>query len=779
MLATARDGAAGIVTETFSYQSSNPAVLTIAGDGTMCAGTWNSLTAPQVCTPGPSGVAQVTAVALGVSSPPVTVFVHQHVTRVTINRVPNQPATLSPVCFSKGAPAGPESVLYQAFAFNGAADITSSVGPFSWQSILVAGQTTSAVTLSAVPVGSPLNQEIATANAPGITPFFATVGGFNSQPVQFETCPVQSVSVSALGNPATSFVVNTGTSTTLNATVTDSLGLNLVGVPLTWNSTNPVSVSVSGATSTIYASVGTASASALGAGAVTASCTPPSCNGGITPSLPVYPRAAIGFTVRSATGPFSPTVYVTSTGCGTTIVGCTPTIVPITRTSATAPFSAGTPDSIPSAPNSFVFDVRGLVAYLGVDSSSFGTQGLITFTGSSVNRLTNIAGKVLAVSPDGTTSIISDTVDSPNQVFVCDNCNLGSSHTTAAFLINGATAAVFSPDGLKAYIVAGSNLYVYSKTDALQTLSLSAPATDVAFIGNGSFGYLAGGDPAGAAFLPTCDDPALLGSLGSVALPSLLIRPLPDGQSLLALDPPNLQTVTATIGGVAAAGVPGCPAPRGFLTLSNAFGPIVNLGVPKFTPTQFFVSPDGSAAYILAEALPSQRSITSIAAAVQSGSNTTYAYTLTSGPPLQAGQSITITAMQNISDNGVFAITALNPGTFTVVNASGINASGEHGTGTVTPRFPFVTVLNLTTQVPSFISLAGNATPLSASLSPGGDLLFVGADDGAVHVIDTATLADTQQITFPYPTNALCYGLGTPPIQAPVTCLPDLVVVRP
>ena len=778
-LATARDGTGAIVTETFSFLSSNPAVLTIAGDGTICAGTWNSLTTPQVCTPGPSGVAQVTAVTQGVSSSPVTVFVHQHVTRITVGKVPNQPATLSPTCYSKGAPSGPESVIYQAFAFNGSADITSSVGPFSWQPVLIAGQTTSAVSLSSPPVGSPLNQEIATASAPGITPFFASAGGFNSQPQPFETCPVQSISVSALGNPATAFVVNSGSSMTLNATVTDSLGMNLVGVPLTWNSSNPVSLSVSGATSNVFGSVGTTSAVASGGAAVIASCTPPSCNGGITPSLPIYPRVAINFTVRSGTAPSSPTVYVTSTGCGTTITGCTPTIVPLTRTSSTSPFAAGTPVSIPSAPNSFVFDARGLVGYLGVDSSAFGTQGIMTFTGNSANRISNIAGKVLAVSPDGTSSIISDTQDSPNQVFVCGGCNISTSHTTAAFLINGATAAAFSPDNLKAYIVAGSNLYVFSKTDPLQTISLAAPATDAAFTGNGTFGYLAGGDPAGSAFLPTCFDPALTTLPTGLNLPSQLIRPLPDGQSLLALDPPNVQTVTSTIGGVAAVGVPGCPAPLGFLSVNNTLGPISSLGLPKFTPTQFFVSPDGTAAYILAEVLPSQRSITNITAAAQSGTNTTYTYTLTSGPALQVGASIVITGMQNLTDNGVFVITALNPGTFTVANATGINAGGENGTGTVTPRFPFITVFNLQTQVPSFISLAGNATPLNASLSPAGDLLFVGADDGAVHVIDTATLADTQQITFPYPSNALCYGLGTPPTQAPVTCLPDLVVVRP
>jgi hypothetical protein len=68
---------------------------------------------------------------------------------------------------------------------------------------------------------------------------------------------------------------------------------------------------------------------------------------------------------------------------------------------------------------------------------------------------------------------------------------------------------------------------------------------------------------------------------------------------------------------------------------------------------------------------------------------------------------------------------------------------------------------------------------LTASLSPAGDFLFVGADDGAVHIIDTASRTDLQQITFPYPTNALCYGPGTPATQSPVPCLPDLVAVKP
>src|SRR5437763_1740064 len=58
------------ITEPISFLSSNTAVVTVASNGLACAGTWDSLTAPMVCTPGPAGVAQITATAMGVVSPP-------------------------------------------------------------------------------------------------------------------------------------------------------------------------------------------------------------------------------------------------------------------------------------------------------------------------------------------------------------------------------------------------------------------------------------------------------------------------------------------------------------------------------------------------------------------------------------------------------------------------------------------------------------------------------------------------------------------------------------
>lgn len=721
LTATAKNGVGTAITETFSYQSSNPSVATVADNGNVCAGTWDSLTTPTICTPGATGATQVVASAQGVTSPPVTVYVHQHVTNIVISKVPNQLPTLSTLCLSKRAPSGnPESTLYQAFAFNGNTDITASVGPFAWQAVSVPGQT-NAVSLTSLPSGSTqcpngqqgacLNQQIATASDPGVTSFFASAGGVNSSPLQFTTCPVQSISINALEGSQTSFLVSTGASTTLNATVTDSLGMTLTGVPLTWSSSNPVVVRAAGATSTVFGSVGTATASTEGAASVTASCTPPSCNAGFVPSMPIYPTQAISFTVKQAsnTTPAAPTVYVTSTACGSTTQTCTTRAILISRAASNSTFTVQAPITLPFVPNSFLFSPEGSTAYLGTNTLSFGTQTAMAFSGNTVSQIPNVAGKILATSPDGATAIFSDTTDSPNRVFICQSCTSLTSQSVSTFLMNGAVAAAFSPDsisgGYKAYVVSGQPcpgaagggcLLVFSKLDAARMVPLPAPATDVTFIGNGTLGYIAGGDPAGSAFLPICDDPST-GSIGPVALPSQFIRALPDGQSALALNVSNIQSVTAAIAGT------GCTPPRGSLSITNNPGVAASVGVSNFTPTQFFLSPDGSTAYIL----------------------------------------------------------------------------GQTGSGANGARLPFILAFNTTTQNTADISLAGNATPLSASVSPAGDFLFVGADDGAVHVIDTLTQVDIQQVALPFPQNSICIGPGNPPTQPPVTCNPDLVAVKP
>ena len=72
----------------------------------------------------------------------------------------------------------------------------------------------------------------------------------------------------------------------------------------------------------------------------------------------------------------------------------------------------------------------------------------------------------------------------------------------------------------------------------------------------------------------------------------------------------------------------------------------------------------------------------SISAAVASGGNVTYTYTITSGQTAQVEQGITISGMADSGNNGTFTIQSVGVNTFTVVNASGVTRSGQSGTST-------------------------------------------------------------------------------------------------
>jgi WD40 repeat protein len=312
---------------------------------------------------------------------------------------------------------------------------------------------------------------------------------------------------------------------------------------------------------------------------------------------------------------------------------------------------------------------------------------------ATVSEFTSVTGKVLAVSPDGNTVIVSDTLATPNQVFIFTSS--GTSHSSVALNITGATAADFSPDNLKAYIVAGSTLYVYSTLEALQTVPLTAPATDAAFLANGMFGYMAGGDPAGVSFLPTCNAPPLVASLGSVPVSgTTLLRALPDGVTMLALSPPDIQTFTASISGTLAIGENGCPAPRGGLTVANPTNPQgpFPLGAGDFVATQLLVAPDGSTAYVISGSVPK------------------------------------------------------------------------------------VIIFNISGHTSSSIALTGGATPIRATLTPDGTLLYVAANDGQVHLLSTVANSDILQISFPPGTTSQPTGLCS---GVTFTCVPDLIAVKP
>src|ERR1700680_3514984 len=172
--ASALNSAKASITEPVTYQSSNTGVVTVAANGLACAGSWDSLSNPQICTPGPVGVAQITATAQGVSSPPTTVYVHQHVDKVTVSLflLPNQQPPPNP-CLSVGQTAN-----YQATAYSNGVDITPTVGIFTWQ----VGTTNVAAVNSTVPGLLPGQAQVS-AKVPGLTSLFATIGNVNSLPI--------------------------------------------------------------------------------------------------------------------------------------------------------------------------------------------------------------------------------------------------------------------------------------------------------------------------------------------------------------------------------------------------------------------------------------------------------------------------------------------------------------------------------------------------------------------------------------------------------------------
>jgi hypothetical protein len=648
-IATPENASKTPITEPVFFQSSNSAVVSVATNGLVCAGSWDSLSIPQICTAGPVGYADITAVTQGVSSPSTRVYVHQHIDSVVITPVPPGPTT---PCLSVD-----QMAAYQASAYSHGVDITATAGQFSWQMLNagVATLSTKANGLVNVVDGQSLNQVQMTATVPGLTPLFASAGNSTSVPFNFTTCPVQAIQLDV--------TASTATSKTITPTVFDTQGMTITGVPLTWSSSQTASVSVD--------STGVALATTGGGGAtLIASCTPPTCNIGLQPSVPIFPESVVTLVPQSITSPAA-TIYVSSMGCGM-IDTCVSTVIPVTN----PPAKLGNAIILPATPNSLVFEPKGASLYVGTNSGLLGSKGLSVITGTSntVNEFASTPGKVLAVAPDSSKVVVSDTTDSPNQVFVFDT----SRTVPVAFPITGATAADFSPDSLKAFIVAGSTLYVYSKLDALLTKPLTAPANDVTFLSEGAFAYLAGGNPSGVTVERTCDN-GQADTVNVSPVPTFL-KTLPDATGVLALIPPAIGIINVSTTPTGCA-----PSVTDSLTTFN-------LGRGDFTASQLIVSQDGSTAYV------------------------------------------------------------------------------------VTPSLNSILVFNISAQTSSAIPLVGNGFPMSASLTPDGTQLYVGSSDGTLHVLQTDTGTDVQQITFPSP--GLCQTTAGQAFPG-VTCNPDLVTVKP
>ncbi len=285
--------------------ATGPSPLSIIGNGSACAGTWD--TSGAMCNPGNPGIAVVTAVINGVSSPPTTVYVHRHIDSIEIKNAEAQAPQYD--CFSHG-----QTWQFEAIAYSNNVDITNTVGYPSWSSSNSAVVTTTPF----VPPNQPnvLNQVQTTAAAPGITQLFASVGGTTSNPYPYTTCLIKAIylQIGGQGEAGNSITVDNGGSVSITATAVDTLyGIAnitpLTTPPLTWSTTNPEVAAF--ATTSGSAANNAAARNNLGGATVFASCTPPSCNIGVLPSLPIY--ASDGQLPNKTTGYGTISVDVTST----------------------------------------------------------------------------------------------------------------------------------------------------------------------------------------------------------------------------------------------------------------------------------------------------------------------------------------------------------------------------------------------------------------------------------------------------------------------------------
>jgi hypothetical protein len=311
-----------------------------------------------------------------------------------------------------------------------------------------------------------------------------------------------------------------------------------------------------------------------------------------------------------------------------------------------------------------------------------------------------VIGKVLAISRNGASAIFSDTVSTPNQVYVTGT----AAASTVALNIDSATAAGFSPDGFNAYILGngGNTLYAYSTQQALQVLTpdrLPTPATSIAFSSTGTFALLSGGGtttPSTLAAYNTCDNSQVTPALSAGTLTS----------------PPQFLTMV----------------PAGNVPMGNTV-------IPTLQPTglDFFFGVDNTGIDIIATNT-SQPALTSLCHQPVTLANTT------GGVP--------------------FPPTHINIGHGTSFHPINFFLSPDTTQAFIVTSDFGVLIYHFDTGLVSTIQLINNASPVAADITPDGTLIYVAGSDGLMHELNVQTNLDQNQASFPplpNSANAFCF----------------------
>jgi sugar lactone lactonase YvrE len=459
----------------YTYGSSNLQVVDISPSGNLCAGSWNrnsgggianyttcSIPTTLPTTGGlPYATAYVTASANSVTSNPVEVYVHSQVASVTLVG-PTQ-------CLSQG-----NTAQLDAQACYAAVDPTSSnPNPIQFELCAPASVTnyackvpTKMVNGVATPISIPtctsaigtLNYQVATpsvgilnqetnqitAAQPGTTAVSASVAGSAASAGYFSTCPPASIKVT-LANGATTGTVTQGVAQNLTTTIYDTNNVEITGLTLDYQSTDPIDIATGTA--------GAITTNFPGVASITAICQPSTCN---PAPINVFGFNGTGLPISS-----NP-VTITTPGTASQFAwfgapGQSQYFVPIEVLTGTASPNV----RLPYVPNSMVMDRLGTNLY-------FGSQHALMIYAAASNAFskqdTSAPGVVLAVAPNNSTLLINDQV---RQLFYIYSSSSGVMATFGGM----GTAAAWTPDSKTLYITdtasAGpghtNTLYVYNQ----------------------------------------------------------------------------------------------------------------------------------------------------------------------------------------------------------------------------------------------------------------------------------------------------------------------------
>jgi trimeric autotransporter adhesin len=433
-------GAASI--GTYTYGTSDRTIADVSPTGAICGGTWNlhtpAVAAYTTCLPtNKTGVAYMTAQGGGFTSNQVAVYSHPPITSLSVEG-PTNTTSGKPECLSQGLTSQLDATAYTTNSAGKQVLLCSpdilaggGYGPTDCNNVIghltYAASSTGVVTVD--------QNGVATAQAPGATLITGTIAQTSSNAGYFYTCPPAKIALSVASTGATSASVTLNTPLALTATVTDVNNNVINGLALSYVSTNPGSIAVS--------STGAVSASFPSNSAITAICQPTTCN-----PAPINVMGTLGTGVPV----ISNFVQITSPGKNSNYIWAaspgSPYFVPIDLSTGTI----GTPIKMPYSPNSMVLDPTGTTLYFG------SYHELMTYsavTNSLSLEVANVPGIVLAVSPTNSTVVVNDQLRGILYLYTPST----GSYTSFAGV---AQKAAFTADGQTVYIVGEGVLYIHN-----------------------------------------------------------------------------------------------------------------------------------------------------------------------------------------------------------------------------------------------------------------------------------------------------------------------------